>query len=332
MVRVLQVIPGTADGPGYIFAKRQVNALEKAGVITGRFFLQSRTNPLTLLQDARQFRRSVREFNPDIVHAHYGTMTSFFCAASCARPLVITFRGADITNDQDVGRLQVWAGHALSYLSALRASGIICVAAELREGIRFASLRRRAEVITGAVDLELFKPMPRDEARGRLGWDLNEKVALFNIGNAPRRKRLDLAQGAVDVARARFGNLRLATMAGEVAAGQVPLMMNAADCLLMTSDAEGSPNVVREAMACNLPVVSVEVGDVVTRLRDVQPSRIVGRTAEAVGRAVIEILEMSRRSNGREIAMRELSEPVMVERVMALYARVLAEVQGGRTP
>jgi teichuronic acid biosynthesis glycosyltransferase TuaC len=323
MVRVLHVVPGTADGPGYIFAKRQVNALEKAGVITGRFFLQSRTNPLTLLRDARQFRRSIREFNPDIVHAHYGTMTSFFCAVSCLRPMVITFRGPDIKMDQDVGRLQVWAGHLLSYLSALRASAIICVAAELRDDMRFASLRRRTDVITGAVDLELFKPMPRDEARKKLGWDLDEKVALFNIGNAPRRKRLDLAEGAVAVARARFGKLRLATMAGEVAAGQVPLMMSAADCLLMTSDVEGSPNVVKEAMACNLPVVSVEVGDVVERLRDVQPSRIVGRTSEELGRAVVEILEMNRRSNGHEIVVRELSEPVMAERVMAVYARVI---------
>ena len=112
-------------------------------------------------------------------------------------------------------------------------------------------------------------------------------------------------------------------MAGEVPAGQVPLMMSAADCLLMTSDVEGSPNVVKEAMACSLPVVSVEVGDVVERLRDVQPSRIVGRNPEELGRAVVEILETNRRSNGREIAARELSEPAMVERVKAVYARVM---------
>lgn len=323
MVRVLQVIPGTADGAGYIFAKRQVNALEKAGVITGRFFLQSRTSPLILVREIQRFRRCLREFKPDIVHAHYGTMTSFFCAVTCRQPLIITFRGTDVKWDQDVGKLQVWAGHVLSFLSTWRASAIICVADILKNELWTAALRRNAQVITGAVDLDLFKPLPREEARHRLGWALDEKIALFNVGNAPLRKRLDLAQSAVAVARRKFGELRLVTMGGEVHPEQVPWMMNAADCLLMTSDVEGSPNVVKEAMSCNLPVVSVNVGDVVTQLRDVHPSRIVERTPEALGDAVAAMLALNSRSNGREIAERELSEHLMVERVMAVYARVM---------
>jgi teichuronic acid biosynthesis glycosyltransferase TuaC len=322
-IRVLQVIPGTADGSGYIFAKRQVNALEKAGIVTGRFFLQSRTNPLIIAQDVLRFRQCLRDFKPDIVHAHYGTMTSFFCATSCLHPLVITFRGTDVKWDQDVGKLQVWAGHVLSFLSTWRASAIICVAEILKDELWTASLRRRAEVVTGAVDLDVFKPLPRDEARRKLGWGLTERIAVFNIGNAPLRKRLDLAQSAVAAARRTFGDLRLVTMGGEVQPDQVPLMMNAADCLLMTSDVEDSPNVVKEAMSCNLPVVSVVVGDVVARLLDVHPSRIVDRTPEALGAAVVEILKMNSRSNGREIAERELSERLMVERVMAVYARVM---------
>lgn len=322
-MRVLQVIPGEADGSGYIFAKRQANAIEKAGVTTGRFFLQSRTNPLVLLREVRRFRQALAEFKPDIVHAHYGTMTSFFCAATCMRPLVITFRGTDVKWDEDVGKLQVWAGHVLSYLSTWRASAIICVADILKNELWTASLRRMAEVVTGAVDLDLFRPMPRDEARQRLGWGAQEKIAVFNIGNAPLRKRLDLAQAAVEAARRRFPELRLVTMGGEVRPDQVPLMMNAGDCLLMTSDVEGSPNVVKEAMSCNLPIVSVDVGDVVTRLRDVHPSRIAARNPEALGEAIVEILSMNTRSNGREVAERELSEKTMVERVLAVYARVM---------
>lgn len=321
-VRVLQVIPGTADGAGYIFAKRQVDALERAGVVTRRFFLESRTVPSILLRDVRRFRQCLREFKPDLVHAHYGTMTSFFCAAACLAPLVITFRGTDVKMDDDVSRLQVRAGHILSWMSTWRASAIMCVAEVLRDGLWTASLRRNAEVIVGPVNLDLFRPIPLADARRALGWGAEEKIALFNIGNAPRRKRLDLAEGAVAVARRTYGTLRLATMAGEVAPQQVPLMMSAADCLLMTSDVEGSPNVVKEAMACNLPVVSVEVGDVVERLHEVRPSRIVGRSPEELGRAVVEILDAKCRSNGREMAVRDLSEQRMVERVMAVYSRV----------
>jgi teichuronic acid biosynthesis glycosyltransferase TuaC len=323
MVRVLQVIPGTADGAGYIFAKRQVNALEKAGVVTERFFLESRTSPTILFREFLRFRRCLRAFRPDIVHAHYGTMTSFFCAVTCGTPLVITFRGTDVKWDDDVSGLQVRAGHVLSRLSTWRAAAVICVAGVLRDGLWTAALRREAEVIVGSVNLDLFQPMPRAEARAKVGWDAGGKTALFNIGNAPRRKRLDLAEGAVAFAQKKHPDLRLVTMAGEVTPERVPLMMSAADCLLMTSDVEGSPNVVKEAMSCNLPVVSVDVGDVVERLSEVRPSRVVERTPEALGRAVVEILDANCRSNGREIAVRDLSEQRNVERVMAVYARVM---------
>ncbi|NJO06276.1 MAG: glycosyltransferase family 4 protein [Chloroflexaceae bacterium] len=95
--------------------------------------------------------------------------------------------------------------------------------------------------------------------------------------------------------------------------------MNAADCLLFTSDYEGSPNIVKEAMACNLPIVSVDVGDVVERLKDVQPSRIVQRDPHDLGQAVADILTMGKRSNGREIAERELSNEHIAKRIIDVY-------------
>ena len=76
-------------------------------------------------------------------------------------------------------------------------------------------------------------------------------------------------------------------------------MMNAADCLLVTSDAEGSPTVVQEALATNLPVVSVDVGDIAERLEGVAGSRITRRDAQALGRALAEVVTPPRRSDGR---------------------------------
>jgi glycosyltransferase involved in cell wall biosynthesis len=79
-------------------------------------------------------------------------------------------------------------------------------------------------------------------------------------------------------------------------------MMNAADCLLLTSDHEGSPNVVKEAIACGLPVVSVDVGDVRERLRGVDPSSVVARDPHELGRALASMLGERRRSNGPSLA------------------------------
>lgn len=324
-MKVLQVIPGEEHGPAYIFIKRQVDALERAGVVVDRFFLESRTSGRVLLSELRRFKAQARTFQPDLVHAQYGTMTSFFCLVGWGGPLVVSFRGSDITRDYDIGRVREEVGHVLSHLSSLRAQGVICVSRNLLDGLWFKLARRRAVIIPSAVDIELFKPQPQAEARRTLGWDPEEKIAVFNIGRAPARKRLDLAQGAVAVAQKKYPRLRLATMNIDVPAGQVPLWMNAGDCLLMTSDAEGSPNVVKEAMACNLPVISVDVGDVRERLERVTPSRIVARDPEALGAAVIEILDTNRRSNGREAVAKDLTEDVMVRHVLEVYGDALGK-------
>src|SRR5262249_21309276 len=144
----------------------------------------------------------------------------------------------------------------------------------------------------------------RDEARLRLGWGLDERVVLFNAGREPKVKRLDLARAAVEAARRRCGDIRFAVLDGYVDPKEIPTWMNAADCLLFTSDWEGAPTVIQEALACDLPIVSVNVGDVPERLQGVSPSCIVARDPEALGGALADILETRERSNGHTRSQR----------------------------
>jgi glycosyltransferase involved in cell wall biosynthesis len=123
-------------------------------------------------------------------------------------------------------------------------------------------------------------------------------VALFNAGHDVLVKRLDLAIAAVDCARRDVPALRLEILDGHVRPALVPEMMNAADCLLLTSASEGSPTVVQEALACDLPIVSVDVGDIVERLRDVSDSTVVSDDPSVLGHALSRIVEPPRRSNG----------------------------------
>jgi teichuronic acid biosynthesis glycosyltransferase TuaC len=111
-------------------------------------------------------------------------------------------------------------------------------------------------------------------------------------------KRLDLAEAAWTEAEKIAGPIRFVVLRGETDADTVVAMLNAADCLLMASDYEGSPTIVQEAMACNLPVVSVDVGDVRERLEGVVPSRIVARDPVEIGRAIAEMAARGVRSNG----------------------------------
>jgi glycosyltransferase involved in cell wall biosynthesis len=321
-VRFLYVIPGEPEGWLMIFSRREAAAIGALGVEGRVFFLRSRTSIRALWREWRRLRRELGEFRPDLVHAGFGTVTALFVALGTARPLVVTFGGNDLLPNPDVGRLRSGLGRLCSQLAAFRARRIICVSAELRERLWWR--QDRAEVIPQGVDLDLFRPRERDAARRELGWGLGERVVLFNAGLQPRRKRLDLAEEAVARARPRLGALRLVVTRCDVPPERMPLLMSAADCLLVTSESEGSPNVVKEALACDLPVVSVDVGDVRERLDGVHPSHLVARDPAALAGALCDLLARPRRSNGREHA-RPLSLRLVAERVLHVYREAAPE-------
>ena len=319
--RVLAVIPGEPEGPLFIFAKRQVIALRAMGVTVRPFYLASRQQPVILAREWRRFLKELREFEPDLVHAHFGTVTAFMCAVSTSAPLVVTYRGSDLNPVPSISQLRSRLGKLMSQLTALRATRVICVSEELRS--RLWLRRHQATVIPNGVDVTEFHPRPQSEARAELGWQDDERVVLFNAGRHPKIKRLDLAEAAVGVARSLCGELRFVVLNGHQDPRQVPTLMNAADCLLVTSDFEGSPDIVKEAMACALPVVSVDVGDVRDRLANVQPSHIVPRSPDSLGRALAERLTCRQRSNGHEVVRAELTMERIAARVLDEYRAAL---------
>jgi len=268
-IRVLHVIPGTPEGSSMIFAKQTVAHLQKFAVHNEVFFLGSRTSPVILWTERRRFSQTLQDFQPQLIHAHFGTMTAFFCAVTTRLPLVISFRGSDLNPAPHKSRLRWLIGYLFSQFSALRASHIHCVSQQLRERLWWR--RHRASVIPSPINLELFQPLSRDLARSKLGWVPDELVVLFNAGsdNQSGLKGLNLVEAAVEHARAKIGPIHLEILRQNVPHEQMPLLMNASDCLAFASYFEGSPNVIKEALACNLPIVSVDVGDVVERIEKV---------------------------------------------------------------
>ena len=319
--RVLHVIPGDSGGGTMIFAKRQVASLAQAGVPGETVYLSSRLNPVVLARDGLRIRRLARSFRPDLIHAHYGTVTALLCACLSPVPLVISFRGSDLNPVGGAGGGARFAmRQLLSQSAALRAARIICVSAGLRERLWWRA--ERVVVVPTGVDLRTFHPRPRDDVRRELGWSTEHRVVVFNVGNNPRTKRLDLAEAAFAHARAARPDLRLHLIDGNELASRIPLILNAADCLLVTSDQEGSPNIVKEALACDLPVVSVDVGDVADRLRGVTPSRVVNRDPAAIAKALNDVVSLGARCNGSD-AVRDLSEEHVAQRILGVYRDAL---------
>jgi len=299
-MRILFIAPGAQQEAHMPFVRREADALRAAGHEVEVHGFDNR-NYLRFVAQWRRLRAAVRRLRPDVVHAQFGKFTALM-AAFAGAPLVITFRGTDINRNTRYSLPRSAAGLAASQLAAFFARGIVCVSSEIRSKV-LASRWRPALVLPTGVDLKVFRPMDRAEARRRLDYAAHERVVLFNAGRNPDVKDPVLAQAAVTHAAAKIPDVRFVVLDGSARPEDVPLYMNAADVLLLTSRTEGSPTVVQEAMACNLPVVSVDVGDVRERLAGVQGCKVLAsRDPAALGAALGEILRFPRRSNGREHA------------------------------
>jgi len=316
-IRTVFVIPGLETGASMVFSRRQAASLEEQGVVIQRCSLQSRTAPRMLWSEFLRLRRCIHEHKADLVHAHFGTKTAFLCTRIRSVPVVVTYHGSDLNPCPSANRFHQWLSHRLSHAATRRAAAMICVSNELLGRLRHN--RERAHVIPMGIDPHLFRPIPQLEARSVLGWSADRKVLLFNCGKEPKIKRLDLAEAAYDHAKRECPGLELEILRGGIDPEKIPIYLNAADALIVTSDFEGSPMIVKEALACRLPLVSVPVGDVPERIADDHMSAIAPRDPAALGKAIATIIRGSRRSLGDQIAERDFSEPVIADRVIAVY-------------
>ena len=322
-MKVLFVVPGEGQGHSMIFARRQAEALIRQGVRLEVFYLRSRTSPAALFAEFLRFRKTVRAFRPQVIHAHYGTVTALFAALASGRtPLMITYRGSDLHPLPSARGSRPAVGRLFSQIAALRAARIVCVSRGLKERLWWR--QSRVTILPSGVDLEIFRPAPHAQVRRALDWPEHARVVLFHSGGDVRNKRLDLAESAVREARRMTPSVQLKLLDGAVPPERVPALMNAADCLLMASDSEGSPTVIQEALATNLPIVSVEAGDAAERLAGVSHSRVVERDPRALGQALAEILNPPRRSDGRRRAEEFSSERLAAE-LLRLYGEVAVE-------
>ncbi|MDK2742981.1 MAG: GNAT family N-acetyltransferase [Nitrospira sp. BO4] len=303
-----------------IFVDRQIASLERVGVRISTFDIGASHSPIQIVKKWLELCRLVRRLNPDLVHAQYGTITGFV-STFVSKPAVISYCGNDLRAGASVSNVRMCLGICLSNMAALRARALICKSTQLRQALWWR--RHRAIVIPSGIDLELFTPGPRDIARKQLGWDERNPIVILNVRNDPTNKGLDLAMKAMQIVRSRISEAEL-RLIENIEPERMPLCYRAADVLLCASLSEGSPNVVKEALACNLPVVSTPVGDVPERLAGVQPSTVVLRDAEAIGEALVKTLLERKRSNGRE-HVATLSMENVAQRVLDVYQAALGD-------
>jgi glycosyltransferase involved in cell wall biosynthesis len=311
----------TRERPGtWAAVARQVESIRSLAVDVDLLEIKGRGKVKYLEALPRLLRRSS---DADLVHAHYG-----YCGcvgrAQWKRPLVVSFMGSDLLGTSDSqGRVTTTSRPvvAVDRVLARLADAVIVKSREMAEVLTPIE----AHVIPNGVDLEVFRPADRERARTLLGWETEGPYVLFAGSPTNPRKGYPLAVRSVERARAQLGpNVRLMALAG-IPADQVPVYMNACDALLVTSHWEGSPNAVKEAMACNLPIVSVGVGDVPDLLGGVEACEVHPRDPSRLGDALVRVITAAKPSTGRaRLQEKRLDLFSVARRVADVYEHVLA--------
>src|SRR5262249_3718279 len=147
--------------------------------------------------------------------------------------------------------------------------GIVVKAKNLQEALPDDVKRLQIRIIPNGIDLHRFRPLDRHTCRAQLGWHAHCFHVLFASNTGASGKRFDLSQAAVQALNGLGTQAELHQLSG-VPHDEVAVWLNASNALLLTSLTEGSPNIVKEALACDLPVVSVEVGDVGERIQEIE--------------------------------------------------------------
>ncbi|MEP7327318.1 MAG: glycosyltransferase family 4 protein [Gemmatimonadota bacterium] len=269
-----------------VIIQRLASALEEAGHEIQWVRLSDERGVGRYLKARSRVRQAVAEFQPDLVHLHFGY--SILAVPRVPVPIVTSFHGDDLNGTlRPGGGLSVRSrvGILISHYAAWRSRATIAVSETLRNRLRFASLRRRTAVVRDAIDTRLFHPYPRDEARRRLGADPNAFLVLFPHDVSQPTKRVELAQAAVAELQRTVPGAKLWIVNGKPA-DEMPWYYSAADVMLVTSVQEGGPSSAKEALACGLRVVSVPVGDV-QLFRDVpEHTRMVAPDPAALAAAI----------------------------------------------
>ena len=204
------------------------------------------------LKARKALMMKIREGKPDIIHAHYG-LSAIVAELQSEVPVVTTFHNGETHN---------WHVNLMSSLMSLRAKHVIYVAQHIRNMVYFKN--RNYSIIPCGVSLEDCFIMDKAEARQRLGWDLEKKYVMFGGAFSDTRKNYALLKDAVAL---MDGDIECIEMRG-LTREQCVLRMNAADVFALPTKNEGSPQALKEAMACNCPIVATDVADIKHLLGD----------------------------------------------------------------
>ena len=281
--------------------KNQGDSLEKIGVeviyylIIGKGFGGYVKNVLPLC-------RYLRIHHFDIVHSHL-SWVAYVSALAGAKPHVVSLMGWNVR--KFINRFLI------KFFFSFFWDVCIVKSKKMKDALGIPEII----VIPNGVDVDNFKPMSKTESQKEIGWDLSKKHVLFAANPSRPIKNYSLAKEAFDLLL--DDSIVLHTL-NNVNNASMPSYYNASDVVLLTSIAEGSPNVIKEALACNRIVVTTDVGDVSDLFSSVGDVYICSHNPQSIAKN-LKIALNSKESRTGRMAIRELTSEIIAKKLINVY-------------
>ena len=307
----------TKSHPNYVpFLKKHILSLENRGVSTVVYKIKSKSMGIRITSIIR-LRNYINSGDFNILHTHWGYNALYTLGVNI--PKVITFHGSDL-NIPKFWNIRTCTIYLISKLATIISDYNIFVTKALaRESL---SKTGRASVIPMGINLRDFFPMDQIKCRKKINLPINKKLILFGGNSSQPVKRLELAQSTVELLNDDYELITIDYISHEL----IPFYLNACDVLLMTSFNEGSPMMIKEAIACNLPIISTDVGDVKELVDGIKNCSIIpDESPRTIASMIISCVKNKIRSNGAR-KMENYSLEVTSEKVLNIYKKILKKI------
>jgi teichuronic acid biosynthesis glycosyltransferase TuaC len=287
------------------FIVEQIEVISKTFKVDYDFYFIVGKGFLGYLSNLYPLIKKIKQSNSDIIHAHFG-LSGFLSVLQRCVPVVVTFHGSDFNNKKT---------RIFSLVSRKLAAASIFVSKRMMGSLYN---NKTDFIIPCGIDLDMFIPVDKMTSRSILGLTPTKKYILFASSFNNKVKNFPLAKEAVELVNSEIEIIELKNKDRI----EVKYLLCAVDLLLLTSTSEGSPQIIKEAMACNCPIVTTDVGDVKEVISDSKFCFIVDFSAESIKEKILLILEQGQRSNGSDIIKRFDNSTISKE-VYEIYKKVL---------
>ena len=303
--RAMKILIVASHNKGYFapFIEEQAAALKRSGYEI-EFFGVTGKGIKGYIAALSKLRKYIRSFKPDIVHAHYG-LSGLLANLQRKVPVVTTYHGSDINEKSVLPFSRV----------AMRLSRFNIFVSQ--RTLEIAKPKKNYVLLPCGVDLNELQLTTKSEARKRLGLAEDRKYVLFAGAFDNPVKNYPLAKDAMS----KLPEAKLIELKG-YSRDEVTLLMCAADAILMTSHTEGSPQVIKESMACGCPVVSVDVGDVKELCGGIPGCFVCERSAKALSDGLSAAFGYERTEGRKRIIERGLSNDLTTTKIMSIYNNI----------